>query len=52
MSRLVLEIEREKDGRWIAEVMNVSGAMAYGKTLRGAVSAAVAIAAKRIVHGP
>jgi len=30
---LKFEIERETDGRWIAEIPEVPGAMAYGTTL-------------------
>jgi predicted RNase H-like HicB family nuclease len=41
---MTVEIEREDDGRWIAEVMEVPGAMAYGATQNEAVSRAKAIA--------
>ena len=27
-----IEIEQEEDGRWIAEVLELPGAMVYGKT--------------------
>ncbi|MBL9156368.1 MAG: type II toxin-antitoxin system HicB family antitoxin [Verrucomicrobiales bacterium] len=27
-----VEVEREEDGRWIAEVVEIPGAMAYGAT--------------------
>lgn len=30
--KLTIEIEQETDGRWIAEVMELSGVMAYGAT--------------------
>jgi predicted RNase H-like HicB family nuclease len=30
--RFQFEIEREDDGRWIAEIPEVTGAMAYGDT--------------------
>ena len=33
-----VEVEREQDGRWLAEVPVVSGAMAYGATRDEAVS--------------
>lgn len=33
-----VEVEREEDGRWIAEVVEIPGAMAYGATRYGAVS--------------
>ena len=39
-----VEIEREDDGRWIADVVDLPGAMAYGKTRDEAVSRAEALA--------
>ena len=33
-----VQVEREQDGRWIAEVPVISGAMAYGSTREEAVS--------------
>ena len=30
--KLQIEVEREDDGRWIAEVPELSGVMAYGQT--------------------
>jgi predicted RNase H-like HicB family nuclease len=30
--RFNIETERETDGRWIAEIPEIPGAMAYGKT--------------------
>ena len=32
MKRLTIETEREVDGRWIAEVPELPGAMVYGST--------------------
>jgi len=29
---LIIEIEREEDGRWVAEVPDIPGALAYGHT--------------------
>jgi predicted RNase H-like HicB family nuclease len=50
-----IEIERETDGRWIAEVTDLPGVMAYGKTRKEAVSKVEALAlrviADRIDHG-
>jgi len=50
-----IEIEREKDGRWIAEVPDLSGVMAYGKTRKQAIAKAEALAlrviADRLGHG-
>jgi predicted RNase H-like HicB family nuclease len=42
--RLQFEIERETDGRWIAEIPEVPGAMAYGTTVEEAKAKAYALA--------
>lgn len=42
--KLTIEIEQEEDGRWIAEVMELSGAMVYGETQTEAVARAQALA--------
>ncbi|HEY6767576.1 MAG TPA: type II toxin-antitoxin system HicB family antitoxin [Candidatus Sulfotelmatobacter sp.] len=42
--RFVIETETETDGRWIAEIPQVPGAIAYGTTLDEAISKAYAIA--------
>ncbi|HKO49219.1 MAG TPA: type II toxin-antitoxin system HicB family antitoxin [Polyangiaceae bacterium] len=42
--KLSVEIERESDGRWIAEVVEIPGALAYGKTRDEAVREVKAIA--------
>jgi predicted RNase H-like HicB family nuclease len=39
-----LEIEREEDGRWLAEVVDLPGVLAYGKTLEEAKSKVQALA--------
>jgi predicted RNase H-like HicB family nuclease len=48
-------IEREKDGRWIAEVRDLPGVMAYGKTRAQAIAKVEALAlrviADRLDHG-
>jgi predicted RNase H-like HicB family nuclease len=50
-----VEIEQEQDGRWIAEIPQIPGAMAYGRTRAEAVSRVEALAlrvlAERIEHG-
>ncbi len=50
-----VEIERESDGRWIAEVPSLPGAMAYGQTRAEAVAKAEAlvlrILADKLEHG-
>ncbi|MFQ5899229.1 MAG: type II toxin-antitoxin system HicB family antitoxin [Candidatus Methylomirabilia bacterium] len=50
-----VEIERETDGRWIAEVVELPGVMAYGGTLEEAKARVQALAlrvvANRLEHG-
>ena len=50
-----VEIEREDDGRWVAEVPDLPGVMVYGTTRQDAVSRAEALAlrviADRLDHG-
>lgn len=50
-----IEIEREKDGRWIAEVPDLPGVMVYGKTRARALAKVKALAlrviADRLDHG-
>ena len=50
-----IEIEREEDGRWIAEVDDLPGVLAYGKTRDEAIARVEALAlrviADRLDHG-
>ena len=50
-----LEIERETDGRWIAEILDLPGVMVYGQTREKAITLAKALAlrvlADKIEHG-
>ena len=50
-----IEIDREKDGRWIAEVPDLPGVMVYGKTRTQALAKVEALAlrviADRLDHG-
>lgn len=50
-----VEIEREGDGRWLAEVVDLPGCMAYGATAEEALAHAQALAlrvlADRLEHG-
>ncbi len=50
-----IEIEKEDDGRWIVEVPDLPGVMAYGHTQEEAISKAEALAlrvlADRLEHG-
>ena len=50
-----IEVDREEDGRWIAEVPDLPGVMVYGVTQNEAVAKAEALAlrviADRLDHG-
>jgi predicted RNase H-like HicB family nuclease len=52
---LTLETEREIDGRWIAEIVQLPGVIAYGDSREEAVAKAEALAlrvlADRLEHG-
>ncbi len=52
---MVVEVEREEDGRWIGEVPDLPGVMVYGETRDEAVSKVEALAlrtiADRLDHG-
>ena len=52
---LVVELNREDDGRWIAEIPSLPGVMAYGETRDGALRTVEALAlrvlADRLEHG-
>lgn len=43
-----IEIEREKDGRWVAEVPDLPGVMVYGKTRAQALAKVKALALRVI----
>jgi predicted RNase H-like HicB family nuclease len=53
--RLVVQLEQEEDGRWIAEVLGIPGALVYGQTRAEALAKAQALAlrvlADRLEHG-
>jgi len=50
-----IEIEREEDGRWLTEISDLPGVMAYGQTQAEAVAKVKALAlrvmADRLEHG-
>ena len=46
--RFIVETELETDGRWIAEIPQVAGALAYGKTREEATNRAYAIALRSV----
>ena len=53
--RFKVELEREHDGRWIAEVPELPGVLAYGQTSAEAKARVLALAlrvvADRLEHG-
>jgi len=55
MSDFSVEIEQETDGRWISEIPELPGVLAYGATREESVAKAQALAfrilADRIEHG-
>jgi predicted RNase H-like HicB family nuclease len=50
-----LTLDREEDGRWIAEALELPGVMCYGSTREEAISnaerLAIEVIADRIAHG-
>ena len=53
--QMVIETEQEEDGRWIGEVPDLPGVLAYGETRQEAVAHVQALAlrvmADRLEHG-
>lgn len=53
--KLTIELEQEDDGRWIAEVLDLPGVLAYGQSRAEAVARVQALAfrvlADRLEHG-
>ena len=45
---LLIEIDREEDGRWIGEVVELPGVMAYGETRQQAIARVQALALRVI----
>ena len=53
--KIEIELEQEDDGRWIAEVADLPGAMVYGHTREDAIvkvkALALRVIADRLEHG-
>jgi predicted RNase H-like HicB family nuclease len=53
--KFTIECEQEEDGRWLAEVLELPGVLAYGRTPEDAMSKVQALGlrvlADRIEHG-
>jgi predicted RNase H-like HicB family nuclease len=54
-ANLTIDLDREEDGRWIAEVLELPGVMCYGRTRDESISnaerLAIEVIADRIAHG-
>ncbi|QLA15825.1 type II toxin-antitoxin system HicB family antitoxin [Desulfolutivibrio sulfoxidireducens] len=48
--RLTMEYEEETDGRWLAEIMELPGVMAYGPTQAAAMARVKALALRVIAE--
>jgi predicted RNase H-like HicB family nuclease len=52
--KLTIDLDREEDGRWIAEALELPGVMCYGQTRDEAISKterlAIEVIADRIAH--
>jgi len=46
----IVELEQEKDGRWIAEVVDIPGALAYGQSRQEALARVEAVALRVIAE--
>ena len=46
-----IETEQEEDGRWIAEVTEIPGAMVYGATTEEAIAKVQALALRVLAEG-
>lgn len=53
--KLTIDLDREEDGRWIDEALELPGVMCYGETRDEAISKterlAIEVIADRIAHG-
>ena len=53
--KLTIEMDREEDGRWIADVLELPGVMCYGESREEAIvnaeMLAIEVIADRIAHG-
>ena len=53
--KLTIELDRDEDGRWIAEALELCGVMRYGQTRAEAISKAerlaIEVIADRMAHG-
>lgn len=52
LTTFTIETEQETDGRWIAEVLEIPGAMTYGATTQDAIAKAQALALRVLAERP
>ncbi len=52
MSGFTVEVEKETDGRWIGEIPELPGVLAYGDTREKAVARAKALAFRVLADSP
>ena len=52
MSDFTVEVEREDDGRWIGDVVDLPGVLAYGATREEAVAKAKVLAFRVLADRP
>ena len=54
-NRFTIEVEQEEDGRWIAEIPEISGVLVYGENRQQAIAHVQALAlrviADKLEHG-
>ena len=51
LQTLTIETEREEDGRWIAEVLEIPGALVYGSSTEDAIAKVQALALRVLAEG-
>ena len=49
---MTIETEREEDGRWLSEVMEIPGVLAYGQTQEEAIKRAQPLALRVLAEKP
>jgi predicted RNase H-like HicB family nuclease len=48
---MTIELDREEDGRWLTEIPELPGVMAYGRSQEEALAKALRVMADRLEHG-
>jgi predicted RNase H-like HicB family nuclease len=50
--KFTIEYEEEVDGRWLAEILEIPGTLAYGKTINEAIAKVQALALRVLADSP